>query len=280
MIAFDLQETLDSVTSEAYLEADPKGVEISCRVDANVMTRLVGDAYRLRRSLQLLLSHAVDVSPSGTVKLWVKSDSLGADRQSLRFEVRDSQRRTDLSLEEGAVVPLDDETSDLFLWFQLTRLMTGDLGIHCSLEHGNTCWFTVGYDLARDGETKGRPSRRVLVVDDNIVNQKVACHMIRKLGYEVDVCSDGKQAVAAVKDGDYGLVLMDCQMPVMDGYQATEAIRQREAGSSHIPIVALTAHALDENRRLCFATGMDGFLAKPVTGDSLGQVLADWIPAG
>ncbi|MFT7464571.1 MAG: CheY-like chemotaxis protein [Pseudohongiellaceae bacterium] len=96
---------------------------------------------------------------------------------------------------------------------------------------------------------QSKRSRRVLVVDDNVVNQKIACHMIRKLGYLADTCADGKQAVDAVREVDYGLVLMDCHMPVMDGYLAMEAIRNHEGRSARVPIVALTAHGYEENRR-------------------------------
>ena len=117
------------------------------------------------------------------------------------------------------------------------------------------------------------PETRVLIVEDNLVNQKVAQRMVEKLGYEADVVENGRLAVDAVEGGDYGLVLMDCQMPVMDGYEATVEIRRRENPDNRLPIVALTAHVLDNNRQQCLDVGMDDFVTKPVTGNRLKEVL-------
>ncbi|MGH9276845.1 MAG: response regulator, partial [Acidimicrobiales bacterium] len=114
---------------------------------------------------------------------------------------------------------------------------------------------------------------RLLVVDDNAVNQKVVVAMLQRLAFEVDVACDGYEAVAAVAQAPYAAVLMDCQMPVMNGYQATAEIRRREAGASRVPIIALTASALRGDEERCIAAGMDAYLAKPVRIDSLAEVL-------
>ena len=117
---------------------------------------------------------------------------------------------------------------------------------------------------------------RVLIVEDNLVNQKVAQRMVEKLGYQADVVENGRLAIDALEDGSYGLVLMDCQMPVMDGYEATAEIRRRESDArreNRLPIVALTAHVLDNNRQQCLDVGMDDFVTKPVSGTRLKEVL-------
>jgi CheY-like chemotaxis protein len=110
---------------------------------------------------------------------------------------------------------------------------------------------------------------RILVADDNRVNQKVAKRMLERLGHTVTLASDGKEALSAIKTGSFDLIMMDVQMPEMDGFEATRRIREWEAGKTRIPIIALTAHAMDSHREECLAAGMDSFLAKPILLESL-----------
>ena len=121
------------------------------------------------------------------------------------------------------------------------------------------------------------PWLRVLVAEDNVVNQKVAVAMLHRLGYDVDVAGDGAQAVMLVADGSYAAVLMDCQMPVMDGYEATAEIRRREGPGTHTPIIAMTAAALVSDQERCLTAGMDGYVAKPVRRAALSAVLDRWV---
>ncbi|MEV7606283.1 response regulator [Paenarthrobacter sp. NPDC089322] len=119
---------------------------------------------------------------------------------------------------------------------------------------------------------------KLLVAEDNEVNQLVARGMANRLGYDVDIVVDGAQAVEATLSGTYAAVLMDCHMPVMDGFEATRTIRARDAQRARIPIIAMTAGALDEDRERCFDAGMDDYISKPVDVDKLGEVLARWVP--
>ena len=119
----------------------------------------------------------------------------------------------------------------------------------------------------------------ILVVDDNAVNRMVAAEMLRKRGYRVEVAKDGEEAVAAASAEPFAVILMDCHMPNMDGYEATRTIRASENGGPRAAIVAMTSDAVDSVRDECFAAGMDDYLAKPVTGDALAETIDRWRPA-
>jgi CheY-like chemotaxis protein len=129
-----------------------------------------------------------------------------------------------------------------------------------------------GLRMQRTSET-----HRILLVEDNVVNQKVACRLLEKLGYRVDVAGDGAAAVKAWESGKYDLILMDCQMPEMDGYEASRKIRRLERDGQRIPIVALTAHAMKGADAECTAAGMDDFLTKPVDRVQLRERLDHWL---
>jgi len=125
----------------------------------------------------------------------------------------------------------------------------------------------------------GTPARslRILVAEDNLVNQRLAVRLLERAGHRVDLTANGRDAVEALGRAAYDLVLMDCQMPEMDGFEATRAIRAAEQGTDrHIPIVALTANAMQGDREKCLEAGMDDYLAKPFTNQTLAAVLARW----
>ena len=123
-------------------------------------------------------------------------------------------------------------------------------------------------------------SGRVLLAEDNLVSQRVAEAMLQSLGFQVDVVGDGAEAVAAVATRSYDLILMDCQMPELNGYEATAAIRAHEGSERHTPIIAMTAGARGEDRERCLAEGMDNYLAKPVKKDALLALVGQLMPGG
>ena len=132
-----------------------------------------------------------------------------------------------------------------------------------------------------DVKTATRPSPaglRLLLAEDNQVNQRLAVAVLTRMGYTVDVVDNGVKALAAAMTGQYAMVLMDCQMPEMDGYEATRAIRMAEAGSGrHLPIAAMTANAMEGDREKCLEAGMDDYVSKPISLERLQEVLDAWL---
>ena len=164
--------------------------------------------------------------------------------------------------------------------------MGGEIGFESAPAKGSKFWFTVRLSRGTEESTANAIDAEplttelhggtILVVEDNRINQKVLSHQLINLGYAIDVAENGEEAVAKVKSRRYDLIFMDVQMPVMDGFQATEQIRGLGEDSSSIPIVAVTANAFQSERDKCFSSGMDDYLTKPVDKDRLKEAVRKW----
>ena len=294
---FGLRESLREVVSLIQLQADAKELKLSVQYAADVPERIRTDAGRLRQILLNLLSNAVKFTARGEVTLQVSLIEENSDAYRLRFAVKDNGIGIPPEVQKELFKPFtqgDASTTRRFggtglglsICKRLVELLGGEIGVESAEGKGSTFWFTICAGRASQAaiaEPERRiqplvglrsPGGRILVVEDNIVNQMVAVRMLEKLGYDVDVAADGLEAIAAVERRGYFAVLMDCQMPDMDGFEATRRLRERERGQGRrLPIIAMTANAMQGDKEICLDAGMDDYVAKPVCLEDLQAAL-------
>lgn len=300
--SFEPRITIDEVVQILSVQTSQKGLYFESHVSDEIPAKVNGDTHRLRQILTNLCANAIKFTSRGGVTLNVTADNVSPERVTARFSITDS----------GIGIP-SDRLPKLFSPFtqvdasttrkfggtglglaiskQLVEMMGGSIGVDSQAGHGSTFWFTTVFDsvnLELPDQTPARQmespklanasghGERILVAEDNSTNREVIVGQLKKLGYIAETVRNGVEAVEAVRSGTFDLVLMDCEMPEMDGYEATRRIRQ--GNQKHIPIVALTANAMSSDKERCIEAGMDDYLAKPVDPPELSCVLARRIP--
>ncbi len=282
-------------------KASERQLRLRCDVGPEVPNTVLVDGDRLRQVLSNLLSNALKFTKHGQVVVQVscaEPDAASSARRHLRVRVSDtgigvprSARprlfRAFSQVDESAARVHEGTGLGLAISRRLVELMGGDISYEERRGGGSVFTFEVPVSVCAAAKAPdARPpldarfhcERPVLVVDDNEINQLVAMEMLESLGLDVEIVGGGREAVTAVASGDYALVLMDCQMPDVDGYQATRAIRANCEGERKPPIVACTAHALEEEREKVLACGMDDYIVKPIEPEVLHRTLARWLP--
>ncbi len=266
--------------------AHRKGLQMSSRSAPNVPTWVVADPHRLRQMLSNLVANALKFTHEGGVQIVLSARSGSEDSQYvLRFEVIDTGIGIEQDKVEGLFSPFVQADSSMARKYggtglgltivrSLAEKMHGQVGAESAPQKGSTFWFEVpvqGTDATPAPQVIAAPGveslqgRRVMVVEDNPVNRRVVTYMLDKMQVGFVIAGDGQQALRLLKLGPVDAILMDCQMPVMDGYEATRQIRAQEAGSDeHVPIIGLTAHALAGDRARAEQAGMDDYLTKPL----------------
>ena len=294
--AFRLRERLGALVKSFAPRLHGRDVKLSHEVDADVPDGLVGDARLLRQVLSNLLSNAVKFTRRGAIVLHVRCDEPAGDGVLLRFDVSDTgigipPDKQQVIFEE--FVQADASTTrryggtglGLAIASRLVQALDGTIGLQSEPGTGSTFHCTARFDLAAAGAAETPPEHhpvaavqplRVLLVEDSVANQRVAVGFLEREGHTVRVEADGAAAVAASAAERFDVVLMDLQMPEMDGYAATAAIRRREqeGNAAPTPIVALTARASRSNEAWCLAAGFDGFLLKPYRQKDLFDAIA------
>ena len=295
----DLRSAVDECVRLVSETARHKELPVQVEIDPRIPEKLCGDGRRLKQVLVNLLANAVKFTERGEIRLSVASELRVPETTRLRFIVADTGIGIAPEVQAQIFEPFRQSDASttrryggtglgLAIAKRLVELMGGEIGVESRVGVGSRFWFTLPFAImgsTNTAEPKSpspappAPTGRILVAEDNPVNQKVMRALIEKLGYKVDIVSDGLQAVMAVQATSYDAVLMDCNMPGMDGFEATRAIRICESGG-HVPIIALTAHALDGDRDKCITAGMDDYLAKPIRLETLKERLGTWIGRG
>jgi PAS domain S-box-containing protein len=299
---FNPRQIVDDVVQLLRVQATGKGLDLGACLAPEIPLLLGGDAHRLRQVLTNLAGNAIKFTERGQVKLDAKLDCQREGKATVRFAITDTGigiRPEQAALLFSPFTQADASTTrkyggtglGLAICKQLVEMMGGTIGVESREGQGSTFWFTAVFEMATAigpaTSTEGvdrhfaAPARtnqaaRILVAEDNATNREVALAQLHKLGYQADAVPDGAAAVQALERGGYHLVLMDCEMPVMDGYQATRKIRG--SNQPNIPIIAVTADAMSGDRDRCLGEGMNDYLSKPVELELLAQVLAKWLP--
>ena len=286
------RELVADVSALFQANALAKGLTLTMTVDHGVPAWVLVDGLRLRQVVQNLVGNAVKFTQRGGVRVgvtwtnavlsvWVADDGPG-----LSDELRTRLFRPFQQGDQSSTRRTQGSGLGLAISSQLAQRMGGRIEVATTEGQGSTFVVTVSAPGCEAPAPKERApvwplaAGRLLVAEDNAVNQVVTRGLCEKVGFEVDVVENGQLAVAAVQARDYALVLMDCQMPVMDGYEATLAIRKLPNRCSKVPIIALTASAMREELDRCLAVGMNEVLPKPLRREVLEAMLHRFVVAG
>jgi PAS domain S-box-containing protein len=327
MLEFDLRELLDNFAVTMALSAQAKGLSFICVAASDVPYLLQGDTSRLRQILSNLAGNAVKFTHQGEIAVRVRLVAETAAEAVLRFSVQDTgigiaANKQAILFQKFAQVDASTTRQyggtglGLAISKQLAALMGGEIGVISAAGKGAEFWFTARFAkqagreraskptaeicgahiLALSVQSRGnrqkirkplRGTARILLAEDNTTNRQVGIGILEKLGLRVDAVANGAEAIESLATIPYDLVLMDVQMPVMDGLEATRKIRKAEGSrrkaagdevADFIPIIALTAHAMQSDRERCLAAGMNDYVSKPISVQALAAVLDKWLP--
>jgi signal transduction histidine kinase/AmiR/NasT family two-component response regulator/HPt (histidine-containing phosphotransfer) domain-containing protein len=301
-VSFRLKESVAEVVEILESRAHEKGLKIDLDIAPNIGI-LKGDPLRLRQVLMNLIDNAIKFTEAGSIIVQIRPLSQDGSVNVFYFSVHDTGIGIDPEVQPhlfSRFTQADTATSRRFggsglglaICKRLVELMGGRIGVESNRGEGSNFWFTIplresdtGVKEATTGSVAGltatmraRHSCQILVAEDNEVNRIVLVRELENLGYNVVGVTNGFEAVQAVNQGAFNLVLMDCQMPELDGYDATRRIREAERpSSSHIPVIAVTAFAMKEELGRCLEAGMDDYLSKPFREEDVEEVVDRWL---
>ena len=318
-VEFDLRETVQNVVTLFAVPAEQKGILLCCEIEEQLPRRVRGDVGRFRQILVNLVGNALKFTEQGKVAVDIVRQKDGADSTKVKVMVRDTGIGIPLEAQSRIFESFTQADGSMTRRFggtglglaivkRLAEMMGGTIGVESVPGAGSTFWCTARFETVSPGDgtretgtsSTGRADHkewmsgpspqapdiripaRILIADDDPVNREVLLGMLEACGESAVSVETGRQVLDVVDQSPFDLVFMDCEMPEMDGLTATREIRARRITRSDgnaIPIVALTAHALDTHRASCAAAGMDDYISKPVTLAQISQALRRWLPA-
>lgn len=293
-VPFSVRDHIARMVKPLAFRAEQKGLTLICSIQPDVPAKISADTIRLGQVVLNLIGNAIKFTHQGEVEFQVALDGIEGDGACVHFSVRDTGVGIPLDRQRSifdAFTQADSSTTRNFggtglgltISARLVRIMGGTMWVESEVDRGSCFHFTITApilsteDPAEPLETarltavpehtfaRDRTPLRILLAEDNLVNQKVAVRLMEKQGHIVQIAGNGHEALSASESGDFDLILMDVQMPGMDGLEASLDIREREkTRGGHIPIIALTAHAMSGDRERCLSAGMDGYVSKPL----------------
>jgi signal transduction histidine kinase/ActR/RegA family two-component response regulator len=297
---FNLQSVINDVTLALSPLANQKKLSLIWDIDDDVPQSLMGDPGRLRQVLMNLIGNAIKFTDCGSVQMHILTKELKVDSARLRFEIQDTGIGMSPETLQKLFTPFTQADSSttrryggtglgLSICKHLVERMQGQIAVESREGVGSKFWFAIAVgvqtacELSPGHKVEPLPVKnlglRILVVDDVAVNQTVMKGLLEKLGCTVGLAGNGKEAIATLLSAPYDLVFMDCQMPEMDGYEATRYIRSNlRRPLQSIPIVAMTAHAMKGDAEKCLAVGMSDYMSKPIRLKELENMLEKWLP--
>ena len=299
-IPFSVRHCVAAAVNTLEFVAHEKGLQLSSSVHTDVPDQLIGDPHRLRQVLLNLINNAVKFTKTGSVRVQVRLEELRAGSATIRFDIADtgiglSKEQQKLIFEpfrqaDGSVTRKYGGTGlGLAICARLVELQGGSMSVRSTPGEGSVFSFQTRCGISSEGEVvpnraaeRSRPGGvslaglKILLAEDNRVNQLLVVRLLQARGHNVLVVNDGRAALEAIDQQTFDLILMDIQMPEMDGLEATRILRQREqAGSAVAPIIAMTAHAMKGDRDKCIEAGMSGYISKPIQPEELFEIMED-----
>jgi len=293
---FMLDRVMEDISLVMKMKAAEKSLLFDIVIEEMVPNLLIGDSQRFRQIMINLTNNAVKFTEHGKIAVHVSLVKLSGNSAHLRFEVSDtgigiapdalnSLFRVFSRIKPSKARQQSGTGLGLSICKKLTELMGGRIGVESSLGKGSLFWFTLPFTLSilhKNRSQEDQPAasscfkqKLVLVAEDNAINQRIVSYHLQKMGFEVELAIDGQQALEKYHTRNFDLVVLDIQMPLMDGYQVAKAIRQEEQGSlRHLPIIALTANAMKGDRESYLEAGMDDYVSKPFTYATLEKVIS------
>ncbi len=292
---FMLERVLEDVFQMLNMKALEKSLDFKVSISDNVPNHLVGDSQRLRQIIINLVNNAVKFTDHGGISIHISLLNRTIDHALLRFEVKDtgigippealnSLFRVFSRIRQKQHKLISGTGLGLSICKKLTDLLGGEIGVESVHGKGSTFWFNLPFELSSPRAQSPNKTdeffdnlftgKKVLVAEDNLINQKIVSFQLKRMGFDVKLVDNGQSALEEFTANKFDLIILDIQMPVMDGYQVAKAIRNLEKSiSAHVPIIALTANAMKGDRELYLDAGMDGYVSKPFNIETLQKAI-------